>query len=222
MLDRNSLKSFRPRARGGLHGLAFALLCLALSKTALAHGLEILLETDPPNGSVVAQAPSRVVLRFKTELETRSSRLEVFDEQGLQVDLGDGGVDLNDPGHASLAVSLPSLVEGTYIVQWRAVVFEDGDVVESLSSFTVSASGSGVIDQTLTSAELSEAELPDHDPTTPPRNDSGAVRLPPATKLSEIGSSNTRVLEAGRYRASFIVSVDEWAELDLVTFHLLL
>ena len=154
MLDRNSLKSFRPRCRGGLHGLAIALLCLAIPETTLAHGLEILLETDPPDGSVVAQAPSRVVVRFKTELETKSSRLEVFDEEGRQVDLGDGGVDLDDPDHASLAVSLPSLVEGTYVVQWRAVVFEDGDVVESLSSFTVGARESGLTEQTLTTGKL--------------------------------------------------------------------
>ena len=70
-------------------------------------------------------------------MNTTDSDLQVFDVEGRQVDGGDGGVDLNDPEHASLTVTLPSLAHGTYTVRWGAAVFEDDDIVEGQTSFTV-------------------------------------------------------------------------------------
>lgn len=52
--------------------------------------------------------------------------LQVFDAQGKQVDLGNGGVDLNDPNHAGLVVKLPVLGQGVYLVKWK-IALSDGD-----------------------------------------------------------------------------------------------
>ena len=102
-----------------------------------AHGPKILLRSDPPDGVVMQSSPARVVAWFDTELDTGPSQLQVFDTGGRQVDNGDGGVDLNDPDHASLSVSLSPLPDGVYTVRWRAAVFEDNDIVEGEFTFTV-------------------------------------------------------------------------------------
>lgn len=122
--------------------VALGLMVVALSllgpATAPAHSPQILLMADPGNGAVMKAPPAQVVVRFKVELHTAGSRLQVFDGVGRQVDRGNGGVDLHDPDHASLRVSLPSLPDGKYTVRWRAVVLEDRDVVDGALSFTVS------------------------------------------------------------------------------------
>jgi uncharacterized protein YkwD/methionine-rich copper-binding protein CopC len=103
---------------------------------ALAHALP--LKSEPENGATLLQAPERVTVWFSQELDTRFSLLQVFDAGGRQVDLGDGGVDLYDPDHASLMVSLPeTLPDGRYLVRWSVVSFEDNDTTEGEFSFSV-------------------------------------------------------------------------------------
>jgi len=119
--------------------LVFAVLpALLLAAVALAHRSDILLKSEPAAGAVVQQSPARVVVWFSTELDTGPSRLQVFATDKRRVDSGDGGVDLHDPDHASLRVSLPALPDGAYTVRWRGAVSEDGDIVEGTFTFTVS------------------------------------------------------------------------------------
>ena len=119
--------------------LVFAVLpALLLAAAALAHRSNILLKSEPAAGAVMQQSPARVVVWFSTELDTGPSRLQVFAADRRRVDNGDGGVDLHDPDHASLRVSLPVLLDGAYIVRWRGAVSADGDIVEGMFTFTVS------------------------------------------------------------------------------------
>ena len=115
-----------------------ALPVLFLAVVALAHRSDILLKSEPAAGAVVQQSPAQVVAWFSTELATDTSRLQVFAADKRQVDKGNGGVDLDDPDHASLIVRLPALPAGTYTVHWRAAVVEDSDIVEGRFTFTVS------------------------------------------------------------------------------------
>ncbi len=68
---------------------------------------------------------------FSQELDTGSSSLRLLDAAGRQVDNGDGGVDLNDPDHTSMFVTLPStLPDGRYTAHWAVVSMADGDATE--------------------------------------------------------------------------------------------
>lgn len=131
-------RSVRYYARTGAAALGLALLISALLVAVVAaHGPEVFIRSDPPDGAVLEQAPAQVTAWFSDELLTGQSSLQVFDADGRQVDNGDGGVDLNDPDHASMVVSLPpELPDGTYTVRWRASL-DDGDVVERGFTFTV-------------------------------------------------------------------------------------
>jgi methionine-rich copper-binding protein CopC len=105
---------------------------------ALAHDIR-LVRSAPANGEVITDANSlnRVTAWFNTELEGGASWIMVYNAANERVDLGDGGIDLIDPEHASLLATLPTaLPDGVYVVCWRAEVF-DGDFAAGLFSFGI-------------------------------------------------------------------------------------
>jgi methionine-rich copper-binding protein CopC len=100
-----------------------------------AHGVEVL-KSDPAEGSVLQQSPSQVKVFFNEELKAGESTLQVLNSKGDKVDLGNGGVDLDDPDHASMKVDVSSLPTGIYLVNWH-VVLTDGDASDGQFNFTV-------------------------------------------------------------------------------------
>lgn len=125
----------------GLRRSLWSSLCLSMMlilntfTPALVHAG--LIRSVPAAGERLAESPPQVTLWFDGELATPESTLKVFDAGGRQVDAGDGYVDLDDPDHASMIVTLPPLPEGVYTVRWRAVYGEDSDVVEGEFDFIV-------------------------------------------------------------------------------------
>ncbi|MFQ5577407.1 MAG: copper resistance protein CopC [Anaerolineae bacterium] len=130
-------KFFRIGPAGtGLTLLLFALMVSA----AAAHAL--LLKSEPADGELLAQSPERVQAWFSEELDSRLSSMQVFNTGGAQVDTGDGGVDLNDPDHASMIVTLPpALPDGAYTVRWAVVTPDDNGLTQGEFAFGV---GEGV------------------------------------------------------------------------------
>jgi copper transport protein len=135
------LKRYLPVLRNytcvGWISLGLALLASVLVVTgATAHAL--LLKSQPEAGATLVQSPLQVTAWFSQELDTGLSTLLVVNGDGQQVDNGDGGVDLNDPNHASLVVSLPPVLPaGLYTVQWTATSAEDGDPTTGQFSFII-------------------------------------------------------------------------------------
>lgn len=116
--------------------ISTAVFILTFAVTAVfAHEVE-LLESTPKNGDLLAESPPEVTAQFSEELVSGESTLIVINAQGVQVDNGDGGVDLNDPDHASMLVTLPLLPDGVYTVQWHAVLL-DGDTTDDAIAFTI-------------------------------------------------------------------------------------
>ncbi len=123
-----------------LVGMMLALVVGAVS----AHGLEPV-KSSPEAGSKLVDPPAEVRVWFEEEVAVEGSSLRVLDSGGQPVDLGGGGVDLDDPQRAQLAVKLPKLGQGAYQVEWQVKLL-DGD----------SSSGSfwfGVGDVTVPTAE---------------------------------------------------------------------
>lgn len=79
-----------------------------------------------------------VVLRtyYSQELTSKST-IRVLDANGMQVDLGDGHVDLDDPIRKTMLVSLPALEVGQYTLVYLTESADDGDTYEGTATFAV-------------------------------------------------------------------------------------
>jgi copper transport protein len=110
---------------------------LAPTAMTLAHSLEPVAATPAP-GAVLDQSPAQVRLVFTEEISENGSALQVFNAQNEQVDLGNGGIDLNDPEHKVLTAGLPELPQGVYRVEWK-IVLSDGDDTAGQYSFGIGA-----------------------------------------------------------------------------------
>lgn len=109
---------------------------LALGRGARAHA-PVPVDASPAPGAVLAESPESVVLVFEEELVSGLSTIQVLDANDAQVDDGSGGVDLEDPEHATLIASLPKpLPEGVYTVVYTVVLL-DGDRASGSYRFAV-------------------------------------------------------------------------------------
>lgn len=106
---------------------------LMLPAVGYAHLVE-LLSSFPENGAVLRQSPEVITAVFNEEMQSSASYLQVFDSASNQVN--SGGVDLNDPNHASMLVNVPTLAEGAYTVRWQVTLL-DGDATTGAFNFFV-------------------------------------------------------------------------------------
>jgi methionine-rich copper-binding protein CopC len=116
--------NLRTRSTIGLF-FVIALLFAGFPGVVLAHEISPK-SSQPEPGQVLTASPAEVVLVFPEEVAETGSTLTVVDASGKAVDQGGGGVDLDDPEHATLRVKLPPLPEGVYEVQWK-IILTDGD-----------------------------------------------------------------------------------------------
>jgi copper transport protein len=105
---------------------------VALPGVALAHAeLE---STDPAAGAVLDESPSVVTLRFSETVEVSLGAIRLFDGAGTSVTIGtahhpDGQDD-------AVQVELPSLDDGSYVVDWN-VVSADSHPVQGAFTFQI-------------------------------------------------------------------------------------
>ncbi|HET6834706.1 MAG TPA: FixH family protein [Acidimicrobiales bacterium] len=102
-----------------------------------------LISTEPASGQQLDAAPEQVVLRFSESVDVADDAVEVLTAGGDRIDVG-------DPGHpdgegSSVAVDLPSLEDGTYVVSWR-VLSSDSHPVSGAFTFGVGDAAAGVSD----------------------------------------------------------------------------
>jgi methionine-rich copper-binding protein CopC len=98
--------------------------------------------TNPTDGAVVATAPAVVEIWFSEDADPSGTTLTVLAPDGTQVDQGDTQVDLYDPQHEHVTVSLPTgLGPGTYAVRWHSLSAIDGDEADGSFAFTVALAG---------------------------------------------------------------------------------
>jgi copper transport protein len=100
---------------------------------ASAHA--VLESTDPVGGTAVATSPERVVLRFSESVQIPLGSIRVFaSPSGEQVETGSAG--RADGQSDAVAVKLPKLDKGAYIVTWR-VTSADAHPIHGAFTFTV-------------------------------------------------------------------------------------
>jgi copper transport protein len=108
---------------------------LWITTPAWAHDVQPT-KSEPADGAVLGQPPDKVTVWFPEEVVPEKSTLLVLDAQDKQIDLGKGGVDLNDATHMVMVVSLPKLPEGVYTVKWE-VGLTDNDTASGSFHFGV-------------------------------------------------------------------------------------
>ncbi|HEX6363335.1 MAG TPA: copper resistance CopC family protein [Albitalea sp.] len=118
--------------RGRRVVLAALLGALALPDRAAAHAL--LLKTSPPRRAVLREPPRQVELWFNERLEPAYASATLSTKSGAPVDTGRASVSEQDPRR--LALPLPALQPGEYVVRFR-VLSVDGHVAEDSLTFSV-------------------------------------------------------------------------------------
>jgi copper transport protein len=123
------------RGFAALIGLAVALVSLVvLAGPASAHAS--LVSSEPPNGAALTEPPAQVVLMFDESVDVALGAVRLFDGTGHEIDVG-GARHVGDDAH--IAVSVPKLADGAYVVSWR-VVSADSHPVHGAFTFQVGTS----------------------------------------------------------------------------------
>jgi copper transport protein len=107
----------------------------AWSGTASAHAQ--LESTTPVAGSVLRHSPPQVVLRFGEPVEVDFGSVRVYNAVGARVD--NGGTHYANSDDSSIALPLPHLSDGAYVVAWR-VISADSHPVHGAFIFSVGTS----------------------------------------------------------------------------------
>jgi copper transport protein len=130
----------RPAVAALLAALALALVWWAPTgpfraaiPVASAHA--ILLRSEPPADTVLRTPPSHVRMWFSEDLNANSSNAVVVDAANRRVDSHD--VEFPRSNAREMAVTLPLLPAGVYVVAWRAQSADDGHVSSGSFLFRV-------------------------------------------------------------------------------------
>jgi copper transport protein len=113
-------------------GALVVALVVAAAAPASAHAT--LLTTEPQNGGVYDTSPSQVKLRFSEPVEVSLGGIRVFSSDRDRVVTG--SPEHPDGNQSEVAVPLPKLENGTYVVTWR-VISADSHPVEGAYTFQV-------------------------------------------------------------------------------------
>ena len=129
--------------------IVVVVVALVLGRARPAHAHADLESTEPATGSVVATAPDRVVLRFTGAVDPVPGGIRVVTAAGDEVDIGAPG--RMDGSDSTIAVDLPALTDGTYVVAWRAISADSHPIggAFSFSIGTTSETAPGLVDDLL-------------------------------------------------------------------------
>lgn len=128
---------FRNFRRGRLAAIALLAVAVLLTSPTAASAHSRYDHSEPASGSALDGNPFVLKAWFTQELSSKRSYIQVFDANGVQVDLGDGKVDLDDPIRKLMMVSVPQLPPGIYTVKYGADSAEDGHLYENAFAFGV-------------------------------------------------------------------------------------
>ena len=124
--------------------LTFGAVLLAAAPASAHATLET---TEPANGTAAETSPERVVLRFSEAVQIPVGSIRVFaSPSGEQIETGAAG--RADGQSNAVAVKLPKLDNGAYIVTWR-VTSADSHPIHGAFTFTVGAAKGATADAAL-------------------------------------------------------------------------
>lgn len=118
----------------GAWALALAFTVM-LARSPAAHSHALLAYSNPPANAELRRAPAYIELFFTEPLQPQLSTVRVLNAQGVAVDNNDARVDSLDP--TRLQITLRSLPDGVYTVDWRVVSALDDHLTRGAFPFAV-------------------------------------------------------------------------------------
>src|SRR5215813_9017869 len=130
------------------------------SSDVCSSDLADLVRSDPPDGSVLAHAPSVARLWFSEEISPEFSSARVVDRTGAAIAGSRAQAGGGDP--RQLTVQLPRLGTGTYGLVWRVLAEDDGHTTGGVVVFTVggAAAAAGTIPVAASAGGVGTAATP--------------------------------------------------------------
>ncbi len=125
------------RSRVGRRVAWAAVAALLIAATAWAHP-KLVRSRPAPNAQLI-KPPEKVQVWFHEELDSKGSRLTVWNQENQQVNQGDSKVSLDD--RKLVEVGLKPLGPGRYTVKWRAMADDDKEVTRGEFRFSVAPPG---------------------------------------------------------------------------------
>jgi copper transport protein len=120
------------------HFFLLSVVALIVAPGARAHAIPV--ASEPTNGSVLASAPSEVVVRFDSPVQTGTRNAVVRNADGASVQAGRARISRSQ----ILVIPLQSgLHDGTYTVRW-SIVSDDGHDEEGVIAFAVGSAHGAV------------------------------------------------------------------------------
>jgi LPXTG-motif cell wall-anchored protein len=119
--------------------VAFGAAILLSGAFGIASAHATLDHCTPAVGATVANAPTQIVCIYSEEIDTKRSTMSIWDANGTQVDKKDAHVDLNDPDHKTLIVSLDQTLtkDGLFTVKWHSVTPDDNGISDGSWQFVI-------------------------------------------------------------------------------------
>ena len=111
------------------------LIALLIDPAMTAQAQSRLLRATPAQNSVVNLPPSEVRLVFDHPLLAQGTSIRVTDDEGEQVDRGNGRIDPADP--FALIVELPVLFEGEFTVTYTAATVGSSTILSDSYTFAI-------------------------------------------------------------------------------------
>jgi methionine-rich copper-binding protein CopC len=113
---------------------AAASILLFLTSYTLCWAHAIVIESNPREGAVLKQAPSRVLLRFNVRIEKALTRITLT--KGNKQAMVLPQTDFNQDAPDRLEVPLPPLEPGNYIMHY-SVLAADGHATQGVLRFSI-------------------------------------------------------------------------------------
>lgn len=130
------------QAAGGVASIAacaLAVLGLGGGRAAAHAGLD---SSVPAASSVLTEGPERIVLDYDEAVEASTATIQLYDETGASIELGEPVA--GDGDDTVISAEVPEIGDGVYAVVWR-VSSVDGHVVDGAFSFQVGTANGGTV-----------------------------------------------------------------------------
>ncbi|MCP4358156.1 MAG: c-type cytochrome [Chloroflexi bacterium] len=133
-------------------GLTLTLLLLLLIvPVVLAHAVPE--SSSPAPNAVLEEPPPKVTIQFNEPVVPNLSRIDLLTQAGEVVETGP--LTAVDPDNRTLAIDLPPLEEGAYLVSWQVLSAVDGHTTSGTFSFGVGVEALTVARDAALSAQIS-------------------------------------------------------------------
>lgn len=113
----------------------FLALFLAIMTTRSTHAHAALVRTDPPDSTVLDEAPSQVRLWYNEPISVSFSTFQVLDLDGKPVELT--GIHLDELDPQLVILDLPEIGDGVYSIHWHVLSAADGHDTQGYVVFGV-------------------------------------------------------------------------------------